>query len=301
METQLARPQLQDMRGPMNAISRRVFLAVMSAAGAALADPATERDRKKAAVIDSHVHLKHGNAARTEWPPQIIVDIMDKAGVDRSIVFAMCTTTERALAMAEEAVTRYPDRLIAYAYALPSYERSVLEELEAALKGGLFKGIKIHAGECKLPDYIIDPVLKLAGRFDVPCLIDVVGDVAAAERIARSFPETTIIYAHMGRYQTRDPKLVDSFIQLAEDYSQVLLDLSGVELVSKIDEAVRRVGADKLVWGTDGPYENPDLVTYIQNELDKVRKRSIPQEDKDKILGGTIARILKLPTLLAVE
>lgn len=38
---------------------------------------------------------------------------MDKAGVDRSVVFAMCMTTKRALAMAEEAVTRYPDRLIA--------------------------------------------------------------------------------------------------------------------------------------------------------------------------------------------
>lgn len=280
----------------MNSMSRRVFLATTGAAVTALADQPSEQGRKKAVIIDSHVHLKHGNAQRTEWPAQIIVETMDKAGVDQSVVFAMCTTTKRAIAMAEDAVTRYPDRLIAYAYALPSYERPVLEELEAALKSGLFKGIKVHAGECKLPDYIIDPVLKLAGRFDVPCLIDVVGDVAAAERMARGFPETTIIYAHMGRYQTRDPKLVDSFIKLAEDHPQVLLDLSGVELVAKIDEAVRRVGADKLIWGTDGPYENPDLVTYVQNELDKVRKLAIPQADKEKILGGTIARVLKLPT-----
>ena len=280
----------------MNSMSRRVFLATTGAAVTALADQSSEQGRKKAIIIDSHVHLKHGDAKRTEWPAQIIVATMDKAGVDRSVVFAMCTTTKRALAMAEDSVTRFPDRLIAYAYALPSYERPVLEELEAALKSGLFKGIKVHAGECKLPDYIIDPVLKLAGRFDVPCLIDVVGDVAAAERMARSFPDTTIIYAHMGRYLTRDPKLVESFIKPAEDQPQVLLDLSGVELVAKIDEAVRRVGADKLVWGTDGPYENPDLVTFTQNELDKVRKLAIRQEVKDKILGGTIARLLKLPT-----
>jgi hypothetical protein len=181
-------------------ISRREFLGTVGAAGAGLALGtqraaaqatvlARERTHKKALIIDSHVHLKHGDATRSEWPAQVIVATMDKAGVDKSIVFAICTTTKRSLTMAEDAVTRYPDRLIAYAYALPNYERPVLEELEAALKGRLFRGIKVHAGECRLPDYIIDPVLKLAARFDVPCLIDVVGSVADAKRMAQAFPE----------------------------------------------------------------------------------------------------------------
>src|ERR1700694_4176337 len=143
---------------------------------------------------------------------------MDKAGIDRAIVFAMCTTTKRSISMAELAAKTYPDRLNPYAYALPHYERPVIKELEAALAGRLFRGIKIHAGECTLPDYIIDPVLKLAGRVNVPCLIDVAGSHAAAKRMAETFPENTLIYAHMGRYLSRDAKLVDSFIQLAEDH-----------------------------------------------------------------------------------
>jgi predicted TIM-barrel fold metal-dependent hydrolase len=177
---------------------------------------------------------------------------------------------------------------------LPSYERPVLQDLEAALKGRLFRGIKVHAGECRLPDYIIDPVLKLAARYDVPCLIDVVGSVEDAKRMAQAFPETTIIYAHMGRYNAKDNKMIDAFIQLAQAHPKVFLDLSGVELVARIEEAVRRAGADKLVWGTDGPYAKLDLVTFTQDELDKVRKLSISQEDKDKILGGNIAKLIKL-------
>ena len=165
---------------------------------------------------------------------------MDKAGIDKSIVFAMCTTTKRSIEMAERAVAEYPDRLIPYAYALPNYERPVLKELEAALKGRLFRGIKIHAGECTLADYIIDPVLKLAGRFGVPCLIDVVGRHTVAKRTAEGVLNT-LIYAHMGRYNTTDSTLVDSFIKLAAEHDNVLLDLSGVELVAKIAEAVRRV------------------------------------------------------------
>ena len=46
-----------------------------------------------------------------------IVEIMDEAGVDTSIVFAMCTTTKRSIEMAEEAVAEYPNRLIPFAYA----------------------------------------------------------------------------------------------------------------------------------------------------------------------------------------
>jgi predicted TIM-barrel fold metal-dependent hydrolase len=253
-----------------------------------------ERTPKKGLIIDSHVHLKHGDATRSEWPAKVIVATMDKSGVDKSIVFAICTSARRALQMAEDAAKGYPDRLIPYAYALPSYERPVLKDLEAALKGRLFRGIKVHAGECRLPDYIIAPVLRLAGRFDVPCLIDVVGSVADARRMARAFPDTTIIYAHMGRYNTKDPKMIDAFIELAQAHRKVFLDLSGVVLVAKIEEAVRRAGADKLIWGTDGPYANPDLVTFTRNELDKIRKLRVRQEDKDKILGGNIARLIKL-------
>jgi predicted TIM-barrel fold metal-dependent hydrolase len=270
------------------------LLAANHAAGGAEAADAPRAGGRKTPIIDSHVHLKHGDAKRTEFPPQVIVAIMDKAGIDKSVVFAMCTTTKRSIEMAELAATSYPDRLIPYAYALPSYERPVLKELEAALKDKLFKGIKVHAGECTLPEYIIDPVLKLAGRFEVPCLIDVVGNHAQARRMAKAFPDTILIYAHMGRYLTQDAKLVDSFIQVAEDYKNVLLDLSGVELVAKIGEAARRVGAGKLVWGTDGPYAHPELVLYAKNELDKVRKLDVRPEQKEEILGGNIVKLLKL-------
>ena len=43
-------------------------------------------------IIDSHVHLKHGDAKRTEYSPKTIVKIMNEVGIDKSIVFAMSTT-----------------------------------------------------------------------------------------------------------------------------------------------------------------------------------------------------------------
>jgi predicted TIM-barrel fold metal-dependent hydrolase len=277
-------------------LTRRHFLgaAAVGASATATGDrPVGAAGRStRSKVVDSHVHLKHGDAARTEFTARTIVDVMDKAGIDQSVVFAMCTTTKRSIAMAEAAVAEFPDRLIPYAYALPSYERPVLKELEAALTARVFRGIKIHAGECVLTDYVIDPVLKLAARFQVPCLIDAAGNVAAARRIALSFPDTAVIFAHMGRYGTTDGKLVDAFIKLAGEHERVFLDLSGVALEAKMGEAAAKIGAAKLIWGTDGPYAHPDLVTYARTELEKVRRLALGQTEIDAILGGNLLKLI---------
>jgi predicted TIM-barrel fold metal-dependent hydrolase len=246
-------------------------------------------------VIDCHVHLKHGDAARTEWSADAIIEMMDQAGIDKSVVFAMSTTTARSIEMAKDAVKKYPRRLIPFLYALPSYERPVLKEIESAIADDAFRGIKIHAGECTLAEYIIDPVIRLAGTFPVPCLIDCAGNGAVAARLAEAFPQTPLLFAHMGRYFSTDAQLVEQFIRVAEKFENVYLDLSAVALVYKIEEAAQRLGAKRLVWGTDGPYKNPDIVTYAKTEMDKVRQLKLSDSDKKMILGGNIARLLNLP------
>ena len=192
-----------------------------------------------ALVIDSHAHLKHGDAAKTEYSAKAIVEVMDATGIDRSIVFAMSTTTRRSIEMGEAAVEQFPDRLIPYVYALPSYERPVIQELDDALRGKRFRGIKIHAGECRLREYIIDPVFKLAAKHGAACLVDATGDARVARRLAVSFPETTFLFAHMGAYMSRNRDMVDAFIRLAEEFDNVLLDTSAVALVYKMEEGGR--------------------------------------------------------------
>lgn len=285
-------------------VSRRQLLGTAPSAGVtalsatflasqeALAASPPLRARQR--IVDSHVHLKHGDAARTEYTADAIVDVMDKVGIDNSIVFAMCTTTRRSIELAEQAVRKFPDRLIPYVYALPHYERPVIQEIDAALAGGLFRGVKIHAGECTLAEYLVDPVLEVAGRRHAPCLIDCLGNIGAARRMAKAFPGTKLIFAHMGRYLSTDSRLVDQFIALAAECDNVLLDVSGVVLVQKIAEAVRRMGSTRLVWGTDGPHPKPDTVTFARTELDKIRQLDLADADKANLLGESILRVLGL-------
>lgn len=245
-------------------------------------------------IIDSHVHLKHRDAAKTEYSADEIVRTMDAVGIDRSVVFAMSTTTRRSIEMALDAVRQYPRRLIPYVYALPSYERLVIEELEHALGELGFRGIKVHVGECSLAEYVIDPVLALAARHGAPCLIDCRGHHWALERMARDHPQCTLIVAHLGKYLCQDESLIDRFIGLAEQYPNMVLDLSGVVLPLKIVDAVARVGAGRCVFGTDGPHLAPDTAGYARAALDQIRGLGLDLEDERAVLGGTIARLLEI-------
>ena len=245
-------------------------------------------------IIDSHAHLKHGNADRTEYRPEQIVESLDQAGVDKSVVFGICTKTPRTIELAREAHEAYPDRLIPYAYALPDPERAIIPDLEEALRDYGFKGIKLHCGECTVTDYVADPVLRLAGKYGVPCLIDFLGRHAELERIATDFPDTTVIAAHLGQFLGTNQDLIDKFVGIAESHPNVYLDISGVVLLWKIREAVDRVGPERVLWGSDGPYPKPDLATYITTDIAKVRASGISPKDQEAVLGGSIARLLGL-------
>ncbi len=245
-------------------------------------------------IYDSHVHLKHGDAARTEYAPETIVETMDAAGIERSVVFAMSTTTRRSIGMAQRAAQAFPGRLIPYVYALPNYLRPVLSEIDKAVSELGFRGIKLHAGECRLAEYLADPVFELAAELDVPCLVDFLGDFAAARRIAEGFPKTRLIIAHLGQYLCASAERHDRFIEIAEGRENAFLDVSGVALLWKIEDAVRRIGADRVLFGTDGPHEAPDTASFAAREINKISMLSLSDAEKEDVLGGTLARLLKM-------
>ncbi len=242
-------------------------------------------------IIDSHCHLKHGDVAGTEYSAEEIVRVMDAAGIDRSVVFAMQTTTRRSIEMARDAVAQFPDRLIPYVYALPSYDRPVIEELREALEEG-FRGIKMHVGECRIREHISDPVFELAEELDVPVLMDLGGDLGTAQRLAAQFPQTKLIIAHLGQYKCTVEPLIGQFIEVAEAHPNVWLDASGVVMTYLIAEAVKRIGAERVLFGVDGPYPRPHEATGARYAIRQIEMLEISAEDKAMVLGGSVARLL---------
>ena len=243
-------------------------------------------------IIDSHVHLKHGDAKGTEYSAETIVKTMDAVGIDKSVVFAISTTTKHSIEMAQEAVGKFPDRLIPYVNVDPSYEKTILEEIDEAVSKLGFRGMKIHLGYGVPAEEIMNPFLLFAAKRDVPCLIDCVGRYDVIERMAENCSETKIIVAHLGKYLCKDEVLINRFINIAVAHSNIFLDVSGVVILKKITEAVNRVGSNRVLFGTDGPHEAPDTIGFARAELDKIRKLDLNPNDKAVVLGGAIATLL---------
>jgi predicted TIM-barrel fold metal-dependent hydrolase len=73
----------------------------------------------------------------------------------------------------------------------------------------------------------------------------------------------------------------------AERYGNIVLETSAVPYPDKIGEAVRRLGAERVIFGSDGPGCNPTL------EVEKVRLAGLSPEDERRVLAGNIVRLLE--------
>jgi uncharacterized protein len=81
---------------------------------------------------------------------------------------------------------------------------------------------------------------------------------------------------------------VDDAIAMAERYPNLYLETSAMPYPSKIAEVVERVGAERVVFGSNGPGCNPWL------EVEKVRMLGLGRDAEELILAGNAARLLRL-------
>jgi predicted TIM-barrel fold metal-dependent hydrolase len=238
-------------------------------------------------IIDCHMHVKNGDIYRQESKAEEIVAVMDKCGIDKAIVFAMCISTRDATEMVFKEVQKFPDRLIGFTYARPCYNRKVTEDIRYAIEERGMKGIKIHRGETLLHAEVIGPVLETAIEYGVPCLIDSGNDYAAIESIVKAYPDLLLILAHLGA-PSGNVLLIDQFIELARKNKNVYLDTAYVPTYWKIKDAVRILGPEKVLFGSDGILLDP------RTEMKKIEVLDLTKEETEYVMGKNIARLLRL-------
>jgi hypothetical protein len=90
-----------------------------------------------------------------------------------------------------------------------------------------------------------------------------------------------VILGHMGGYFH-----VDEAIEVAEQHPNIVLETSATPYPEKIREAVERIGAERVVFGSDGPVSSPVL------ERQKVMIAGLSPADTALVLGGNAARLM---------
>lgn len=243
-------------------------------------------------IIDCHQHVGKGimlnDVFQIENNVERLEYLMNKAKVDKAVVFPVSYKdyVEPNREVAE--LVRKNKRFIGFARVVCNSPEAP-EQLEYAIRELGLSGVKLHSMEGFPTRELMDKVRELK----IPVLLHSGMGLAPItfEGLIKSYPDVTIILAHLG-FDTNWSTMFSSPLQafyLARKYKNVYLDTAAANWVQYIlEQSVEEVGADKILFGTDAPWFYPAIMMACINDLE------ISDGEKEKILGGNIARILNL-------
>ena len=238
-------------------------------------------------IIDCHCHAGKGDVMTAPWntvaPLRAYLRRARAAGIDRSVVFApFHSDYARANAEVARIVRRSGGRLMGFAFVHSSRDAGrIFAMVEQAVRRWGFCGIKVHGSDA-MPTR---EVCEAARAFRLPILVDVIGQASVIEMLAAQFPDVSFIVPHLGSFSDdwrAHVQVVDQIARLPNVYT----DTSAVKRFDYVEEAVRRGGAHKVLFGSDGPWLHPGL------ELHKIRLLGLSATEEALVLGGNLLRLV---------
>ncbi len=238
-------------------------------------------------IIDSHCHAGRGDVMTAPWNTDAPIDTYLRraraAGIDKTIVIPPFHTNYlQANAYLAQIVARHPERLIGFATVHAKRDAGrIASIIERAVKEWGFRGIKVHGSDA-MPTR---EVCEAARRFRLPLLVDVFGRAHVVDMLAPQYPDVNFIIPHLGSFADdwrAQQQVVDQLVR----YPNVYADTSCVRRFDYIAQAVKRAGAHKLLFGSDGPWLHPGV------ELYKIKLLGLPAKHEALILGRNALRLI---------
>lgn len=258
-------------------------------------------------IVDSHCHVALG------WyePVEVLLEQMDRNGVDRAVLVQMRGQTDNSYQ--EECVRRFPDRLVSV--VLVDWESAEApRELERLAERGA-GGLRLWA-HSRSPGE--DPLLiwRKAGELGLPVTCCGTSDGFASDAFAelvRSLPDLPIIVEHLGSINAPDGEgppypLRRKIFELAR-FPNVRIKIHGLgefaeralpvtepypfmrPLPPFLEMAYDAFGPRRMLWGSDYPpvSAREGYGNALRLTMDELADKS--EEDRALIFGGTAASL----------
>lgn len=242
-------------------------------------------------IIDCHCHAGHGDGLTGPWdtsaPLTKYLRRASRAGIERTVLFpAFHSDYMVANDEVSKIVDRDRHRFIGFCFVHPVRDRGRVEKLvRLFVERRGFRGIKVHRHDAR----ISREICEVADAMRVPILYDPMGEVSTIELIAIEYPRVQFIIPHLGSFAD-DWRAQMACIDQLVKHPNVYTDTSGIRRFDLLEEAVRRAGPQKVLFGSDGPWLHPGV------ELAKVRLLGLATEDERWILGQNLLRLLSVRT-----
>jgi predicted TIM-barrel fold metal-dependent hydrolase len=284
-------------------------------------------------IIDFHAHPDFKAPGELYSPAEFVAG-MDQGGIDITCLYGndqadpgSCPPwrDERFMAVPtnysdEELYAfckQYPDRLIGFTSVNPDRYQPE-RKVERAIKEFGMKAVKLYPHSGFYPnDQRLTRTYDLCSRLGIPVIIHTgmkavrwqwmkYNQPIFIDDIATNFPDLNIVMCHGGYPWTEE------FITVAYTNPNIWVDLTFMERIeeafvlpglaeSTIRRLVKLIGAQRLLWGSEGPYmtlplygsHEPSNYQVSQYKLVK-RFDFLSEQEKADILGNNAARLLRL-------
>ncbi len=255
-------------------------------------------------IIDAHAHVHPDSEAlgpKQDASVSTFLKKLDASPLDKIVLLPIEPFIPNAFV--QEVAAQRPDKIVCFGSANPKDGKQGVEAFEALAQSGTIKGLKFHPrrqgfGLSEISDAIA--LAQCAARHDLPILVDSFPygkgalrdeSLEIIEALAEGAPTANIIIAHLGGI-----RILDALILARTSYN-IYLDLSlthevykGSHIEQDIFYAIRRIGADRCLYGSD--YPDTDLSGYYHGMRAALEANKFTSTEQDNIFGGTAAKII---------
>jgi len=248
-------------------------------------------------IIDADTHISPLNEA-VSFRAERLIEEMDRAEVARSVVWLQppyMREIDSSLAYIKDAADRYPDRLLPFGWANPhlGVEKSI-ETIKKCILEYKFYGVKLNGAQdsyyiddeaMSLP--LIDTITGLGGMICFHVGVDAYEFTHPyrVAKIARRYPGTNFLLAHMGG--VGKPDVSGACIEMAQECANLYLIGSQISF-NAILKAVKTLGADRVCYGSDMPY---DSMRACSAGCLALLRGEVSDADAALVMGGNIKRL----------
>lgn len=253
----------------------------------------------------------------------VLISEMDEAGIDKTVIAPLDlgielgeapVSIERVNEIYAEVASNYPERIIAFVGVDPRRKNAV-QLLEIGVKRWGMKGLKLDPAAGFYPnDKICYPLYQKASDLGVPVLFHTGATIPPfrnkyaqpihLDDVSLDFPDLTLIAAHMGFGWWQE------LASMMAKRTNLITDISGWQqnairhfptFVKTLREMMYLVGADNMLFGTDGPafrlynLPNKDWVWMIRNlPQQSAEGVTFTEEEINLLMGKSAQKHLRL-------
>jgi uncharacterized protein len=211
-------------------------------------------------IIDCHCHAGKGDGLTGPWDTNAslkkYVQWAFEYGITKTVLFASFHSDyARANEEVAKIVQRYPDRFYGFVFVNAEKDAGrIFAMVKKFVVQHGFCGIKVHKYHAR----ITREVCETARHFSLPVLYDVMGEISIIDLIATEYPDVNFIIPHLGSFADEWSAQL-AFLSPLERFKNIYTDFSGVRRFELMENAVKRAGPDKILFGSDGPWIHPGI------------------------------------------